>query len=56
MRTFAALAAAALLVLPISAAAQAPPNVVKLATLVPDGSVWDKALKGMGAEWTAATQ
>jgi len=30
--------------------------VVKLATLVPDGSVWDKILKGMGAEWSQATQ
>jgi TRAP-type C4-dicarboxylate transport system substrate-binding protein len=30
--------------------------VVKLATLVPDGSVWDKIIKGMGAEWGQATQ
>jgi TRAP-type C4-dicarboxylate transport system substrate-binding protein len=36
--------------------AQAPATVVKLATLVPDGSVWDKAIKGMGAEWSQATQ
>lgn len=26
-------------------------TIIKLATLVPDGSVWDKALKEMGAEW-----
>lgn len=38
------------------AVAQAPANVVKLATLVPDGSVWDKVIKGMGAEWSQATQ
>ena len=38
------------------AAAQSAPNVIKLATLVPDGSVWDKVLKGMGAEWSNATQ
>ena len=38
---------------PIAAHAQA---VVKLATLVPEGSVWDKALRDMGAEWTSSTQ
>lgn len=37
-----------------SAAAQA--QVVKLATLVPEGSVWDKSMREMGAEWTAGTQ
>lgn len=26
-------------------------TVVKMATLVPEGSVWDKALKEMGAQW-----
>src|SRR5262249_33206547 len=57
MRSFAALGALALVaLLPLEAAAQAPGNVVKLATLVPDGSVWDKVLKGMGAEWSTATQ
>jgi TRAP-type transport system periplasmic protein len=30
--------------------------VIKLATLVPDGSVWDLGLKQMGAEWSQATQ
>ena len=34
--------------------AQSPP--IKLATVVPDGSVWDKALKKMGDEWTQATE
>jgi TRAP-type C4-dicarboxylate transport system substrate-binding protein len=30
--------------------------VIKLATLVPEGSVWDKALRDMGSEWSTATQ
>jgi TRAP-type C4-dicarboxylate transport system substrate-binding protein len=38
---------------PAAARAQA---VVKLATLVPEGSVWDKALRDMGAEWSSSTQ
>ena len=37
----------------------APPahaaTLVKMATLVPAGSVWDKLLKDMGAEWQEAT-
>jgi TRAP-type C4-dicarboxylate transport system substrate-binding protein len=28
---------------------------IKLATIVPDGSVWDKSLKKMGVDWSAAT-
>jgi TRAP-type C4-dicarboxylate transport system substrate-binding protein len=45
----------------VLAASLAPPpaagqTVVRLATLVPEGSVWDKALKEMGAEWSQATQ
>ncbi len=36
-------------------AAEAAPVVIKLATLVPDGSVWDKALKSMGSEWKRST-
>lgn len=28
---------------------------IKLATVVPDGSVWDKSLKKMGADWSQAT-
>lgn len=46
-----------LLALALSApVAQAQNSVVKLATLVPEGSVWDKALRDMGSEWTTATQ
>lgn len=49
---FAALAPVALV--PAVAAAQA--SVVKLATLVPEGSVWDKGLREMGSQWSASTQ
>ena len=49
-----ALAPAAAALVPAPAAAQA--GVVKLATLVPEGSVWDKALREMGAQWSASTQ
>ena len=57
MRPVPALLLAALALLPVGrASAQTRANVVKLATLVPDGSVWDKVLKGMGAEWGTATQ
>ena len=31
-------------------------TVIKLATLVPDGSVWDRALKNAGVEWSQNTQ
>src|SRR5439155_1713943 len=42
----------AVAVLAISAAAAgAQPNVVKLASLVPEGSVWHKILQGTGAVW-----
>ena len=40
---------------PALAQTQAP-TLVKLATLVPDGSVWDKILKTMGSEWSRDTQ
>lgn len=49
---------AALAVMPAFApppAATQAPTVVKLATLVPEGSVWDKAMRDMGAEWSQAT-
>ena len=36
--------------------ALAQTNVVKLATLVPEGSVWDKALREMGSTWATSTQ
>jgi TRAP-type C4-dicarboxylate transport system substrate-binding protein len=41
---------------PRPAGAQAPAQVVKLATLVPEGSVWDKSMRDMGAQWSAGTQ
>jgi TRAP-type transport system periplasmic protein len=39
---------------PAPATPQAP-TVIRLATFVPDGSVWHKAMKEMGAEWSQAT-
>jgi len=39
---------------PAPAAPQAP-TVIRLATFVPDGSVWHKAMREMGAEWSQAT-
>ncbi|HEY2954213.1 MAG TPA: TRAP transporter substrate-binding protein DctP [Candidatus Eisenbacteria bacterium] len=47
------LATAALVASAADAGAQT--NVVRLASLVPDGSVWHKVLQGTGAEWAAAT-
>ena len=38
-----------------SRAAIAPSVVVKLATVVPQGSIWDKNLEQMGEEWAQAT-
>ena len=35
--------------------AHAQTNVIKLATLVPDGSVWHKVLRDMGDEWARGT-
>ena len=52
-----AITLAALIALALSAAprAQSPTGLVKLATVVPEGSVWDKNLKQMGEEWKQAT-
>jgi TRAP-type C4-dicarboxylate transport system substrate-binding protein len=47
--------AIAVVLLPTAATPQAP-TVIKLATLVPDGSAWDKILREMGGQWSAATQ
>jgi TRAP-type C4-dicarboxylate transport system substrate-binding protein len=51
---------AAVLALAVAALAPAPARaqqqVVKLATLVPEGSVWDKSMREMGARWSANTQ
>lgn len=38
------------------ALALAQPQVIKLATLVPEGSVWDKSMRDMGAQWATGTQ
>jgi TRAP-type C4-dicarboxylate transport system substrate-binding protein len=46
----AVLAAALALALPAPPPAQAAPKTLKLATIVPDGSVWDKEIKAMAAE------
>lgn len=46
--------ALALLIAP--ATARSENVVIKLATLVPDGSVWHKALLDMGDEWSRETQ
>jgi len=59
VKTFRSLALSALiatLALASADPARAQVHVVKLATLVPEGSVWDKALREMGADWAAATQ
>ena len=39
---------------PTPAEPQAP-TVIRLATFVPDGSVWHRAMREMGAEWAAST-
>jgi TRAP-type transport system periplasmic protein len=44
----------ALALLAASGSAQAQ-TAIKLATLVPEGSVWDKNIKQMGEEWKTAT-
>jgi TRAP-type transport system periplasmic protein len=49
-----AVAAALAVALATTGAAQAP-VAIKLATLVPGGSIWDKNIKQMGDEWSAAT-
>jgi TRAP-type C4-dicarboxylate transport system substrate-binding protein len=40
------------LALPLFAGAQGGKLVIRMATLVPDGSIWDKNLKLMASEWT----
>jgi TRAP-type C4-dicarboxylate transport system substrate-binding protein len=46
---------ALLAALALSAAPSAQNAAIKLATVVPDGSIWDKSLKQMGADWSKAT-
>ncbi len=58
LRPLKRIAFAALALLPLFAptpAASQSPSVVRLATFVPDGSVWHKAMKEMGAEWSQTT-
>jgi TRAP-type transport system periplasmic protein len=45
----------ALVALVFSRAPLAQSSAIKLATIVPDGSVWDKSLKQMGTDWKVAT-
>ena len=58
--TVPAVLCAAVLALTVAALAPAPtlaqPQIIKLATLVPEGSVWDKSMRDMGAQWAAGTQ
>ncbi|MGB5999995.1 MAG: TRAP transporter substrate-binding protein DctP, partial [Thermoanaerobaculia bacterium] len=51
MKRFAVLVGLLLLTLGLATRGVEAATVIKLATLVPDGSVWDKALKEMGADW-----
>jgi len=53
-KTYQAVAGAIFLVLALAAGAQAQ-TAIKLATIVPEGSVWDKNVKQMGEEWKTAT-
>lgn len=50
-----ALAACALLASALPASAQGKPVTIKLASFVPEGSIWDKNLRQMGDEWRQAT-
>jgi len=45
----------ALAALAFSRAPLAQSAAIKLATVVPDGSIWDKSLKQMGTDWKSAT-
>jgi TRAP-type C4-dicarboxylate transport system substrate-binding protein len=45
----------AVVALAVSGSPLAQTAAIKLATVVPDGSIWDKSLKQMGADWSAAT-
>ena len=49
------LLAAVALACALAPLAQAQSSAIKLATIVPDGSIWDKSLKQMGTDWKAAT-
>ncbi|MGB6362085.1 MAG: TRAP transporter substrate-binding protein DctP, partial [Thermoanaerobaculia bacterium] len=51
MKTVAVVVGLLILTLGLATRGVEAATVIKLATLVPDGSVWDKALKEMGADW-----
>jgi TRAP-type C4-dicarboxylate transport system substrate-binding protein len=53
-KTYQAVAGVIFLFLALAAGAQAQ-TAIKLATIVPEGSVWDKNVKQMGEEWKTAT-
>ena len=53
-KTYQAVASVILVVLALAATAQAQ-TAIKLATIVPEGSIWDKNVKQMGEEWKTAT-
>jgi len=55
MRTRSILALAAALVVVSAGAASAQSVPIKLASVVPENSIWDKNLKQMGAEWSQQT-
>lgn len=44
-----------LVALAVTSTLRAQTAAIKLATVVPDGSIWDKSLKKMGADWSGAT-
>jgi TRAP-type C4-dicarboxylate transport system substrate-binding protein len=46
---------AALLAVLLVPVLRAQSKTIKLATVVPDGSIWDKSLKQMGTDWAQAT-
>jgi TRAP-type C4-dicarboxylate transport system substrate-binding protein len=46
----------ALVALAFSRAPLAQTVSIKLATIVPDGSIWDKSIRKMGADWQQATE
>jgi TRAP-type C4-dicarboxylate transport system substrate-binding protein len=53
-KTYQAVVGVIFLFLALAAGAQAQ-TAIKLATIVPEGSVWDKNVKQMGEEWKTAT-
>lgn len=57
LRSLACAACALLLpaLAPDAASAQGKPVAIKLASFVPEGSIWDKNLRQMGDEWRRAT-